>query len=192
VSMGPIVLIASSAGGIDPLRQIVKALPVPCTASVFIVHHIGAHPSRLPALLASTAGLPAIHAHDNAPIEAGHIYVAPPDHHMLLELGRIRLNRGPKVHFTRPAADPLFISAAKVYGGRVIGIVLSGGDGDGAVGLRAVREHGGVSLVQHPASAWADGMPCSAIAADHPEVLTVAEIAKQVSVLCSQHRFARL
>jgi two-component system chemotaxis response regulator CheB len=116
-----IVLIAASAGGIGPLRQIVAAIPVPCEASVFVVQHIGANVSRLPGVLSAT-GLPAMHAHDNPPIEAGHIYVAPSDHHMLLELGRIRLNRGPKVHYTRPAADPLFLSAAEVYGERVIGL----------------------------------------------------------------------
>jgi two-component system chemotaxis response regulator CheB len=181
--MGPIILIAASAGGIGPLRQIVAALPVPCEASVFVVQHIGANLSRLPALLASTAGLPAIHAHDNALIETGHIYVAPPDHHMLLEFGRVRLNRGPKVHYTRPAADPLFISAAEVYGDHVIGIVLSGGDGDGAGGLRAVTEHGGLAFVQHPDSAWADSMPRSAIAAGNPTVLTVTEIAHRVRIL---------
>jgi len=190
--MGPILLIAASAGGLEPLQEIIAALPVPCAAAVFVVQHIGAHRSILPWILAKAAGLPSIHAHDAAPIEGGHIYVAPPDLHMTLELGLIRLNRGPKAHFTRPAADPLFISAAKVYSKRVIGIVLSGGDGDGAAGLRAVTEHGGLALVQHPASAWADGMPRSAIAAGHPEVLTVAEIAKRVSVLCSRDRFARL
>jgi two-component system chemotaxis response regulator CheB len=181
--MGLIVLIAASAGGLDPLRQIVAALPVPCEASVFVVQHIGARSSRLPEVLAGSTGLPVIHAHDNAPIEAGHIYVAPPDHHMLLELGRIRLNRGPKVHYTRPAADPLFISAAEVYGDQVIGIVLSGGDGDGAAGIRAITEHGGLALVQHPESALADGMPRSAIAADNPTVLTVTEIAQRVGAL---------
>ena len=186
--MNPIVLIAASAGGLDPIRQIVAALPVPCGASVFVVQHIGINRSILPALLAKAAGLPAIHAHDGAPIEAGHIYVAPPDHHMFLEDGRIRLNREPKIHFTRPAADPLFISAAKIYGKRVIGIVLSGGDGDAALGLRAVKEHGGIALVQHPATAEAPGMPRSAILADHPDaVLSVAQIAQCVSDLCSRH-----
>jgi two-component system chemotaxis response regulator CheB len=102
---------------------------------------------------------------------------------MLLELGRIRLNRGPKVHYTRPAADPLFLSAAEVYGDRVIGIVLSGGGSDGAAGVRAVMEHGGLALVQHPESAWADGMPRSAIAAGNPTVLTVTEIAQRVGAL---------
>ena len=107
---------------------------------------------------------------------------------MLLEFGLIRLNRGPKVHHTRPAADPLFISAAKVYRQRVIGIVLSGGDGDGAVGLRTVKKHGGTAIVQRPETAKAPGMPRSAIAADHSHaVLSVLGIADQVAILCSRH-----
>lgn len=187
--MNRVVLIAASAGGLEPMLQIVAALSVACGAPVFVVQHIGIHKSVvLPALLARAAGLPAIHAHDDALIEAGHIYVAPPDHHMLLEPGHIRLNRGPKVHHTRPAADPLFISAAEVYGERVIGIVLSGGDSDAAFGLRAVKEHGGIDLVQHPAGAMASGMPRSAMAVDHPDaVLSVQQIAQRVSSLCSRH-----
>ena len=186
--MNPIILIAASAGGLDPIRQIVAALPIPCGASVFVVRHIGNLQSVLPDLLTEAAGLPATHAQDGSLIEAGHIYVAPPDHHMILEVGRIRLNRGPKIHFTRPAADPLFISAAEVYGARVVGIVLSGNGADAAVGLRTIKEHRGIALVQHPADARAPEMPRSAIMADHPDaVLSVAQIAQRVGDLCSRH-----
>ena len=87
-----VVVIAASAGGLDPLRRIVAALPVPCPAAVFIVVHIGPHRSVLPSLLSSSGQHPATFAHDGAPIEAGHIYVAPPDHHMSLGLDRIRLD----------------------------------------------------------------------------------------------------
>ena len=114
--MTSIVVIAASAGGLDPLRRIVAALPVPCSAAVFIVVHTGPHRSMLPRLLNSDGQLPASFAEDGTPIEAGHIYVAPPDHHVVLGPGRIRLDQGPKVHHTRPAADPLFISAAKTHG----------------------------------------------------------------------------
>jgi two-component system chemotaxis response regulator CheB len=126
-------------------------------------------------------------AQDGALIEAGHIYVAPPDHHMFLGPGRIRLSQGSKVHHTRPVADPLFISAAETYGHRVMGIVLSGGDGDGAAGLRAITEHGGTSLVQDPKEAAIPSMPRAAIMADHPDTcLPVAEIAQRVRVFCSE------
>jgi two-component system chemotaxis response regulator CheB len=187
--MDAIVVIAASAGGLEPLRRIIAALPVPCTASVFVVMHIGSHPSVLPSLLARAGALPAAFAEDGASIEAGHIYVAPPDHHMLLEPVRIRLSRGPKVHSTRPAADPLFVSAAEACGERVIGIVLSGGGSDGATGLRAIKEHGGTALVLHPEDAAMPFMPRAAIAAGHPDAcLPVQEIVQFVGSFCSRYR----
>jgi two-component system chemotaxis response regulator CheB len=182
-----IVVIAASAGGLDPLRRIIAALPVPCTAAVFVVVHIGPNPSRLPRLLNGSGRPAASFAQDGGLIEAGHIYVAPPDHHVFLESTRMRLNQGPKVHYTRPAANPLFISAAKVHGQRVMGIVLSGGDGDGAAGLRGVTEYGGTALVQDPEEAEAPSMPRAAILADHPDAcLPIDEIVRRVSVFCSR------
>jgi two-component system, chemotaxis family, protein-glutamate methylesterase/glutaminase len=181
-----IVVIAASTGGLDPLRRIIETLPVPCLATIFVVMHIGPHPSRLPELLSSSEH-PASFARDGALIRAGHVYVAPPDHHMILGYDRIRLNQGPKVHHTRPAADPLFISAAEAHGRRVMGIVLSGGDGDGAAGLRAIGEHGGTAFVQDPEEAEAPSMPRSAILADHPDAcLAVEEIALRVRLFCSR------
>ena len=142
----------------------------------------GPHPSLLPRLL--NGQHPAMFAQDGALIEAGHIYVAPPDHHMSLGPGRIRLNQGSKVHHTRPAADPLFISAAETYGHRVMVIVLSGGDGDGAPGLRAITKRGGTALVQDPKEAAAPSMPRAALMADHPKAcLPVEQIAQRVRVL---------
>lgn len=185
ITLSRIVVIAASQGGLDPLREIVAALPVPCAASIFVVQHIGNRASILPYLLASSSRLPAAHAQDGDLIEAGRIYVAPPDHHMTLEHGRIRLDQGPKVHHTRPAADPLLISAARLYGERVIGIVLTGGGGDGAEGLRVVKECGGMTLVQEPREAEAPFMPRSAIAADHPTIFTIQEIAKLLNTLCA-------
>jgi two-component system chemotaxis response regulator CheB len=156
-------------------------------AAIFVVVHIGSHPSVLPHLLSSCSGHSATFACDGGLIEAGHIYVAPSDHHMSLEPDRIRLDQGPKVHHTRPAADPLFISAAESYGQRVMGIVLSGGDGDGAAGLRAIAKHGGMVLVQDPQEAEVPSMPRAAMMADHPDAcLPVGEIARRVSVFCSQ------
>jgi two-component system chemotaxis response regulator CheB len=184
VVMNAIVVIAASAGGLEPLRRIIAALPAPCAASVFIVMHIGPNRSMLPALL-SRPGFPADFAREGAPIEPSHVYVAPPDQHMLLEPGRIRLSQGPKINHTRPAADPLFESAAKAYGIRVVGVVLSGGDGDGAAGLRVIGEKGGTVLVQHPEDAAAPSMPLAAIAADHPDAcLPIAELAQRVAAFC--------
>jgi two-component system, chemotaxis family, protein-glutamate methylesterase/glutaminase len=161
-----IVVIAASAGGHKPLQCIIAALPMPCLAAVFVVMHVGSHPSNLPSLLSNRGPHPAIFAQEGALIEPGHIYVAPPDRHMVLGHARIRLNQGPKVHFTRPAADPFFISAAKIHGSRVMGIVLSGNGSDGAAGLRAIVEHGGTALVQDPREAAVASMPLAAIMAD--------------------------
>ncbi len=177
--MNDVIVIAASAGGLAPLRRIVAALPKACTASVFIVVHIGGNQSDLPAILSWSSNLPVSFALQGSPIQASHVYVAPPDRHMVLELGRVRLNHGPKVHHTRPAADPLFVSAAEVYGDRVIGIVLSGGDNDGAEGLRAIKDHGGRVVVQDPREAIDPSMPETAIARDHPDAcLSTEEIAK--------------
>jgi two-component system, chemotaxis family, protein-glutamate methylesterase/glutaminase len=165
--MNRIIAIAASAGGLQPLRRIVAALPNECPVSVFIVVHIGNHRSNLPAILSCCSKLSVSFARDDSPIQPSHIYVAPPDWHMVLEFGRVRLNRGPKVHHTRPAADPLFISAAQVYGDRVMGIVLSGGDNDGAEELRAVKQHGGRAVVQKPEEAIDPSMPEMAIAREH-------------------------
>lgn len=177
--MKNIIVIAASVGGLQPLRKIVEALPGDCPASVFIVVHIGDHRSDLPTILSWSSKLSVSFARDGSPIQAGHIYVAPPDQHMVLEFGRIRLNRGPKVHHTRPAADPLFISAAVAYGDRVTGVVLSGGDNDGAEGLRAIKQHGGRGVVQKPEEAIDPSMPETAIARDSPDAcLSVEEIVK--------------
>jgi two-component system, chemotaxis family, protein-glutamate methylesterase/glutaminase len=184
--MDAIVVIAASAGGLEPLFHIITALPAPCSASVFIVMHIGRRKSMLPHLLRGRGKLPAAFAEDEQAIEPGHIYVAPPDCHMLVERDRIRLDGGPKVRHTRPAADPLFMSAAAAYGKHVIGVVLSGGDSDGADGLRAIKAHGGIALVQRPEEATIPSMPLAAIAAGHPDdSLSAHEIAQRVRTFCS-------
>ena len=182
-----VVVIAASAGGVKPLQHIIAALPVPCRAAIFAVVHTGPYFSVLPRLLNLSGPHATTFAEDGALIEAGQIYVAPPDHHMFLGPARIRLNQGPKVYHTRPAADPLFISAAKTHGRRVMGIVLSGGDGDGAAGLRAIAECGGAALVQDPEEAASPSMPLAAIRADHPDAcLPVDEIAQRARLFCSR------
>ena len=184
--MGNVVVIAASTGGLEPLRTIMSRLPVPCAGSIFIVSHIGQHPSVLPSILSSASKLPARFAQDNARIERGHIYVAPPDHHMSLTAEHMHLNRGPKINHTRPAADPLFASAAKMYRRQVLGVVLSGEDSDGAEGLKLVKEYGGTALVQHPDTAASPSMPLKAMMLDHPdEFLSVEQIAQRVRLFCS-------
>jgi two-component system chemotaxis response regulator CheB len=180
-----LVVFAGSAGSYESLRRLVAALPVPCAAAVFIVMHIGAIKSSLPSLLHRAGGPPAEFAQEGLLIEADHIYVAPPDNHVTLDKTHMHLSQGAKEHYTRPAADPLFISAAQSHGELVIGVVLSGGGSDGAIGLREIKKHGGLAFVQDPTEADYASMPYAAISASHPDaVLPLEEIARRVSELC--------
>src|SRR5581483_1706827 len=159
-----IIVVGASAGGVDVLAQLVRGLPAGLPASLFVVHHVPAgFRSVLPTILSRSGPLLASHARDGEPFNPGHIYVAPPDHHLLLQPeGRMRLTYGPRENHHRPAVDPLFRTAARYYGPRVIGVVLSGALSDGAAGLLAVRGAGGVAVVQDPADALVAAMPLSA------------------------------
>lgn len=168
-----IVVVGFSAGGIDPLLRMVSRLPGDLPASLFVVHHFPPHGiTLLPAILSRACRLPASAPSDNDPIEPAHIYVAPPDRHLIVGRGVMRLVLGPLEHSNRPAVDPLFRSAADSYGARVIGVVLSGTLNDGTDGLRAIKAAGGLALVQDPATCSYSGMPSSAI--EHVAVDEVA------------------
>jgi two-component system chemotaxis response regulator CheB len=168
-----IVVVGASAGGIEALQQIVRDLPADLPASLFVTVHFPENgTSVLPRILSRLGSLPALHAADGQPIEPGHIYVAPPDRHLLVADHKIRLSRGPRENGHRPAVDPMFRSAATNFGPRVIGVLLSGNLDDGTSGLAAVKRHGGVALVQDPHEAMFGSMPQSAI--DHVRVDRVA------------------
>lgn len=159
-----IIVIGGSSGATAPIKTILGSLPPDLPAAVFIVLHIPARSIGILATVASAAGpLPVHQAVDGMPIEPGHVYLAVPDHHLIIVKGHIRLGRGPRENMARPAIDPLFRSAAVAYGSRVIGVVLSGLLNDGASGLEAVKRCGGVAIVQDPADAIADEMPRSAM-----------------------------
>lgn len=159
-----IVVIGASAGGIEALTTIVAHLPHDLPAALFVVVHIPSESSSSLAQILSRAGpLPAQTAQDKTPIEHGHIYVAPPDRHLLLTADEVRVVSGPRENRHRPAIDPLFRSAALSFGHRVVGIVLSGALNDGTAGLLAIKRAGGTAMVQDPAAAAFPSMPKSAL-----------------------------
>jgi two-component system, chemotaxis family, protein-glutamate methylesterase/glutaminase len=159
-----IVVVGFSAGGIDPLLQLVGALPADFPGAVFVVHHFPPQSvSALPAILKRTTSIAAAQAVDGEAIVPGRIYVARPNHHLLLEGLRVRLTHGPREQGHRPAIDPLFRSAARAFGPRVAGVILSGTLDDGTAGLLEVKARGGLALVQEPEEAAYPGMVLSAI-----------------------------
>lgn len=169
------------------------ALPSEFSAPVLVVLHIGAYRSELPALLNTAGPIPAKHAEDGDTILPGHIYVAPPDRHMIVADGRLRLLRGPKENCARPAIDPLFRSVAESYGSRAVGVILTGNLNDGALGLFEIKRRGGVAISQDPNDAAYPEMPRSAaehVALDYclplaemPELLTKLVVDRKEAVM---------
>jgi two-component system, chemotaxis family, protein-glutamate methylesterase/glutaminase len=183
-----IIVIGASAGGIQALTTLVAGLPRDFPASLVVVVHIPPYAiSRLPEILSRSGPLPAAHARHGEAIEPGRIYIAPPDRHLLVRPGWIELSRGPRENHCRPAIDPLFRTAARVYGARVIGIILSGALYDGSMGLLAIKTRGGMAIVQDPQEAIVDSMPRRAIERVEAEhVLPVAEMAAALTDLIRQ------
>lgn len=159
-----VIVIGTSAGGMQPLLELAAGLPADFPAAVCIVMHIPAYiPSFLPNILGRAGPLSAVHPANGDPILPGRIYCAPPDQHLLIENGRFNLTRGPKENRMRPAVDTLFRSAAYSAGSNVIGVVLSGLLDDGTSGLWAIKQFGGTTVVQDPRDAQFDSMPASAL-----------------------------
>jgi two-component system, chemotaxis family, protein-glutamate methylesterase/glutaminase len=174
-----IIVIGASAGGIEAIRTILAGLPAALDASIFVVVHIAPDsPGVLHAIFDKAGPLSAPAVRDRDRITPGRVYVAPPDRHLLVEPGKVRLTRGPKENRFRPAVDTLFRSAAQTYGPRVVGVILSGGLDDGTAGLWTIKRLGGTAVVQDPEEAWAPSMPQSAmknVQVDH--VVRIEEIA---------------
>ena len=154
------VLIGASAGGIDPLMRLAERLPADLDAPVLVVVHIPADAdSRLPEILQRRCALAVAHARDGDPLRAGRVYIAPPDQHLTLEDGVVRVMRGPRQNRHRPAIDSLFRSGARWAGHEAIAVILSGAAGDGVTGAVMVARRGGRVFVQDPAEALFPGMP---------------------------------
>jgi len=159
-----IIVIGASAGGFEILKKMVADFPPDFEASIFIVWHISPNVTgMMPHVLSRLGNLPATNAVNGEAIETGRIYVAPPDHHLLIERERVRVTKGPKENRFRPAIDPLFRSAAHAFGKRVIGVILSGALDDGTSGLWMIKQRGGLAVVQDPLDAEVPSMPRHAI-----------------------------
>src|SRR5262245_8360543 len=144
-----IVVVGASAGGTEALTELVRGLPADFSATMFVVIHFPASASSmLPRILSRAGRLPALHPDDGDAFMPGRIYVARPDCHLMVRDGRLSVRRGPKENNSRPAIDPLFRSAARSAGHRVVGVVLSGNLDDGTACLVSLKQHGGIALVQ--------------------------------------------
>ena len=177
-----IVVIGASLSGIDALCRLIAALPEDFAAPILITQHVASHsPGMLPQILSGAGKLEAVHPKSPELIERGRIYVAPPDRHMLVAKGYIRLSHGPHENLARPAIDPLFRSAALAYGPAVIGVVMTGQLDDGTAGLLTIKDHGGTTIVQEPSEATARSMPMSALR--HVPIDYRCKVAEMASLL---------
>ena len=184
---GAFVVIGGSAGGLDALESIFRQLPSDFAAPMLIVEHL--HPSDDGAFaqhLARLTRLPVLEPNDKTSIEAGHVYTAPANYHMLVERsGSISLSVDARVNWSRPSIDVLFESAAHAWGPALVAVILSGANADGAKGLIAVKAVGGYTIAQNPQDATSPQMPQAAIdtgAVD--EVLRADSIARRLMTLC--------
>jgi two-component system chemotaxis response regulator CheB len=167
------VAIGASAGGVDALLALLPNLPAGFAAAVIVVLHVpAARSSALPQLLARVCQLPVKEAEDKETLLAGHIYIAPGGYHLLVEPDRsLSFSLDAPVNYARPAIDVLFESAALAYEARLLAIVLTGANADGAAGLAAVKAQGGQGWVQDPREAQASTMPEAAIATGCAELV---------------------
>lgn len=174
-----VVAIASSAGGVTALAEVLRGLPAGFNAILVCVQHLDPrHRSLMPQVIGRRSSLPVLEAADGMHVAAGHVYLAPPDHHMLINGdATVSLTHTELVNFVRPSADLLFESVAAAFGHRVIAVVLTGAGKDGSMGVTAVKKRGGTVIVQDEATSEFFGMPSAAIrtgAADF--VLSLEEI----------------
>lgn len=180
------IVIGASAGGVDALSTLLPALTLGLRASLFVVVHLPRErPSLLAEIFAPKCALQVREAEDKLRVEPGTVYFAPPDYHLLIDKGpQLALSIDEHVHFSRPSIDVLFESAADIYAERLMGIILTGANEDGAAGLAAIHRRGGVTIVQEPDSAQVPIMVLSALERTPVDfVLSLKDIATLLQTL---------
>jgi two-component system chemotaxis response regulator CheB len=181
-----LIVIGTSLGGLNALRTILASLPSAFPLPLAVVQHRHKDsPSGLALLLQDSSRLLISEVEDKDPITPGHVYLAPPDYHLLVERGHFALSTEAPVNYARPSIDVLFESAAYNYAERLIGVILTGANNDGAAGLSQIKARGGLVLVQDPSTAECAVMPAAALATTRVDnVLPLAEIAPYLVALC--------
>jgi two-component system chemotaxis response regulator CheB len=182
-----VIAIGASWGGLQAVGTLLEGIPEELNQAIVIAQHRSAEASRgvLESLLQRHVERPVSEPSDKEPIERGHVYIAPPDYHLLVDGDRFALSVEARVRYARPSIDVLFESIADAYRDRAIGIVLTGANDDGAAGLAAIKRNGGVTIVQDPQTASRRTMPDAALAASPPDaVLPLEEIGRFLYGLC--------
>jgi two-component system chemotaxis response regulator CheB len=189
-----VIVLGASAGGVHAVCEVIQSWPAGFPAAVFVVLHTTPHsPSLLPNIFSRASCLPASHPAEGEVIQPGRVYVAPPDRHLAIRDGHVHISRNASENGHRPAIDVLFRTAARSYGPRVVGVVLTGNLDDGTAGLAAIKKCGGVAVVQDPEDADYPSMPESAIANVHVDhVLPLAGIGSLLTELLHQPRLAEV
>ena len=180
-----LVVVGCSLGGLEAIQNLLAALPPTMPAMAIVQHRLAGDEDRLTRLLRAHSRMPVIEPDDKTPITPGHVYIAPADYHLLIEVGSFALTVDPPVKFARPSIDILFETAARAYGPRVIGVVLTGASDDGADGAKVLRDRGGLLIVQDPKSAMSPIAPKAAIErAGADKIRSLAELPSTLATLC--------
>lgn len=187
-----LVVIGCSWGGLYALREILSAIGPGFPAAIAVAQHrLPGSADGLAGTLQSASSLPILDVMDKSPIEPGHVYLAPPDYHLLVEEDSFALSTGEPVMYARPSVDVLFESAAVAYGNAVVGVILTGANEDGAAGAAVVKKSGGTVIVQEPKGAMRQEMPRAALDAVKPDaVLDLPDIGPYLDKLCRSDRSA--
>lgn len=184
-------VIGTSAGGVDILSSILPAFTKTSRFKVAVVIHMSPDgPNLVPSLMSDRCNLTVKEAEAGELLLADHIYIAPPDYHLLIEPNKsLSLSTDEQVNFSRPSIDVMFDTSAYAYGDKVAGILLTGANDDGAKGLQKIKEYGGLTIVQEPSDAEYETMPASAIKLFRPDlVMTKDEIVRLIREICDDRR----